>query len=136
LFGGSSDDTLSAGASNDTLDGGAGNDTLNGGAGNDMLTGGTGADTFKASTGHDHITDYSKVVDGDVVDISNLVASATRDNLSVTDDGGKAQLHIYADTGHTSEVGSITFDNISSADAPDLNTLLGTVDVKDGSHTL
>ena len=119
-----------------TITGSTGPDALIGTSGNDILQGSTGADIFTATHGHDHITDYNKVVDGDVVDISNLVASATRANLSVTDDAGKAQLHVYADAGHTTEVGSITFDNISSADAPNLDTLLGAVDVKDGSHNI
>jgi len=73
---------LTGGAGNDALGGGDSINTLSGGVGNDILTGGEDADIFKASAGHDHITDYSKVVDGDVVDISNLVASATRANLS------------------------------------------------------
>ena len=106
---------------------------LDGGVDNDTLIGGTGADTFKASAGHDHITDYNKVVDHDVVDISNLVANASRANLSVSDDGGHAKL-IISDAGV--EKGSITFDNISSADAPNLDTLLGSVDVKDGTHQI
>jgi hypothetical protein len=116
----------------------SGIDSLYGTAGNDTLSGDTGADTFMASQGHDHISDY-KVVDHDVVDISNLLANASRANLSVGADPvtGKAQLHIYSDAVvHTpaTEVGSITFDNISSVDAPNLDTLLGSVDVKDGTH--
>ncbi|MFZ2949580.1 MAG: Ig-like domain-containing protein, partial [Desulfuromonadaceae bacterium] len=125
IIGSAHDDVLTGNNTDNSLDGGAGNDTLIGGA---------GADIFKASAGNDLVSDYNKTLDHDVVDISNLVANATRANLSVTDDAGKAQLHIF-DATHT-EVGSITFDNISSAAAPDLDTLLGSVDVKDGTHNI
>ena len=119
-----------------TITGSSGPDALIGTSANDTLHGGAGSDTFMATHGHDHITDYTNtttpVLEHDTVDISNLVANATRANLSVTNDGGKAQLHI-SDAAHT-EVGSITFDNISSAAAPDLDSLLGAVDVKDGTN--
>jgi hypothetical protein len=130
--------SLTGGAGNDTLQGGTGNDMLHGGAGNDTLTGGAGNDTFMASTGHDHITDYHytpaspTILEHDAVDISSLLANATKGNLAVSNDGGKAQLHIYADTAHTTELGSITFDNIDHTSSMTVESLLSLVDVKDG----
>jgi surface adhesion protein len=134
IMGADGADHLAGSAGKDGLTAGTGNDILDGKAGNDLLSGGAGADTFMASAGHDHITDYNKVLDHDVVDISNLLATATKDNLSVTADSvtGKAQLHIYSDGAHTTEVGSITFDNIDHTSGMTVDSLLSQVEVKDG----
>jgi len=98
---------------NDDLTGNNLANIIDGGAGDDTMTGGAGADTFKVGEGNDTILDYNKD-QGDLIDISNLVDIATqRANLDVTANGaGKAVLHIYADAGHTSEIGSVTFDTI------------------------
>ncbi len=133
LTGGAGNDTLHGGAGNDTLTGGAGNDILSGGLGNDILTGGTGADTFKASGGNEHITDYNKA-EGDVVDLSELLSGATRSNLSVeaSDDGlNHAKLTIQDSGG--AELGSVTFDTVDHTAGMSVDSLLGHIDVEDGS---
>lgn len=114
--------------------GGTGNDTLTGGIGNDSLSGGAGADIFKATAGNDHITDYNKLLDGDMLDISGLLANATRSNLSVTNDGTD-HVRLTVSDG-AAEKGGVTFDNISYETGMSIDTLLGYIDVKDGSHTL
>ena len=119
------------------ITGGSGSDALLGGAGDDTLTGGLGADTFKVGEGHDTIMDYSKA-EGDVVDISHVLDSAEGDHsrLGVIDNAGKAELVIYNDAAHTTEIGSVTFDTINFSDltsGDELNSLLGQVDV---DHTV
>ena len=111
---------------------------ITGSTGNDTLTGGAGADTFKASAGHDTITDY---VEGeDVIDFGNLLSTkVTNDNLSITNDGGKAQLHIYADPvihNATTEVGSVTFSDHSYSSSDTANSLLGEIHDTTGKHSV
>jgi Ca2+-binding RTX toxin-like protein len=65
-----------------SLSGGNGNDTLEGGMGADTLTGGGGTDTFlfKAASMDgtiDAITDFSKALGGDVIDIHDLLTGYT-----------------------------------------------------------
>ncbi|MDD2581616.1 MAG: retention module-containing protein [Desulfuromonadaceae bacterium] len=128
---------LIGGSGNDTLTGGSGNDLLSGGTGNDTLIGGKGADTFMASSGTDHIVDYNKVLDHDVVDISSLVANATKSNLSVSEsnDGLHHATMNILDAGGAVK-GSVTFDNIDYSPGMSIDTLLGSVDVKDTTHHL
>jgi len=117
----------------------SGNETLTGTAGNDTLTGNGGHDVFVATKGADHITDFivkgaPGSTSGDTLDISTLLANATRDNLVVGADGAHAKITIVDSTPSHTVLGSVTFDNISSASAPSLDSLLGQVDVKDSTH--
>jgi hypothetical protein len=120
---------------NDELVGGDGNDILWGNQGNDTMTGGAGADTFKITEGEDTITDYNQS-DGDVVDISHVLDSDLGDYLAVSENlDGTAKLSIY-DSGDI-EKASVSFDNINYdtdlTPGDELNSLLGQVDVDDGS---
>ncbi|MFV0436505.1 MAG: immunoglobulin-like domain-containing protein, partial [Desulfopila sp.] len=125
---------LTGDGNDNTLVGGSGDDTFDGGAGGDTLTGGAGSDTFMASGGDDRITDYNRG-EGDVVDISNLLSDATRDNLTVSSDDGAAKLVIH-DNGGT-ELGSVTFETIDNSDnSMSLDSLLNQVEVKDSHGTL
>jgi Ca2+-binding RTX toxin-like protein len=68
--------TLTGTASNDTLTGTSGDDLLQGLGGNDILTGGGGADHFAYSSigdGLDSIVDFTRGVDGDALDISDVL---------------------------------------------------------------
>ncbi|HWV16412.1 MAG TPA: Ig-like domain-containing protein, partial [Cellvibrio sp.] len=91
LEGGSDNDTLIGGAGNDNLQGGSGTDLLDGGAGNDQLTGGAGVDTFvwhladKGSTANhatDTISDFTTGVNGDKLDIKDLLQYENSGNLT------------------------------------------------------
>ncbi len=143
LTGTSSDDVLSGGTGDNLISGGEGNDILIGNSGDDTLTGGSGADTFKTGQGNDTIIDYSKLIDGDKVDITAVLNSPEADHSNLGfhtttgDSSGKAVLDVYTDNTHTSLVGSVTFDNITGIDPSDptaaLNALLSQVDV---DHTI
>ncbi len=125
---------LTGDSGSNMLIGGSGADTLDGGLGSDTLTGGRGIDTFKASAGNDVVTDYNKG-EGDVVDISNLLADADRDHrLSVDADNGHARLTIQNDAGGA--LGSITFETIDNNGGMDIDGLLNQIDVKDSHGTL
>jgi Ca2+-binding RTX toxin-like protein len=71
--------SLFGGGGNDTLTGGGTSDLLRGGSGNDRLTGGAGGDTFDYNlltdrgTVGDTITDFTKGVGADVLDVSDLL---------------------------------------------------------------
>lgn len=85
LYGLEGDDTLSGDAGDDHLYGGLGDDVLEGGAGLNKLYGGQGADAFKFDDGTsldapDYIYDYNEA-EGDVIDISDLLAGAGFDAL-------------------------------------------------------
>ena len=130
LNGNGGSDYLSGGAGNDTLDGGAGNDILDGGAGDDTMTGGDGTDIFRAGEGHDTIIDYDQSED-DLIDFTNI---AGIDHYGVRDDGGDAELVLYGDAAETTELGSVTFDNIDYGDltvGDELNSLLDDIDIDD-----
>jgi VCBS repeat-containing protein len=135
LDGGADDDLLDGGSGDDTLTGDTGDDTLIGGSGDDTMTGGSGADTFKAAEGHDHITDYDKTTDGDVVDISRMYDESAGDTYDVSENGGKVKLSVFNSDGI--EKGSVTFDNIDfGSDLGEVDTLaelIGSVDVDDGT---
>jgi Ca2+-binding RTX toxin-like protein len=91
VYGGGGDDRLEGGAGNDLLTGGAGNDVifgdtgddrLIGGSGNDSLIGGDGIDIFALESGDegivgvpavDTIADFTLGVDGDVLDLSDML---------------------------------------------------------------
>jgi Ca2+-binding RTX toxin-like protein len=91
VYGGSGDDRLEGGAGNDLLTGGAGNDVifgdtgndrLIGGSGDDSLIGGDGIDIFALESGDegivgvpavDTIADFTLGVDGDVLDLSDML---------------------------------------------------------------
>ena len=140
LTGDGSDNILLGKAGVDTLEGGAGDDTLTGGAGDYTLTGGADADTFVVGEGDDTITDYNESQD-DVVDISDVIDYDANDYLGVlknTDDD-TARLVIFEEGG--AEKGSVSFDTIdfdddldhSSSPDSELSSLLGQVDVEDGT---
>jgi Ca2+-binding RTX toxin-like protein len=128
------EDDLDGGDGADTLSGGPGDDTLTGGAGDDTLTGGSGADTFVTGEGDDIITFYSQA-EGDVVDISGVFDDGAGDYLDVSENAdGTVKLSIF-DSGHV-EKGSVSFESIDYADletGDELNSLLGQVDVDDGT---
>ncbi|MEL6967608.1 MAG: VCBS domain-containing protein, partial [Pseudomonadota bacterium] len=77
LNGGAGDDFISSEGGNDVINGGDGDDIISGGGGNDSITGGDGADVFvffsAGLTGDTDILDYD-VLEGDVLDLSNLLA--------------------------------------------------------------
>lgn len=93
VTGGAGNDTITTGTGNDIIVGGDGNDTINagdgantinGGAGIDTMTGGTGVDTyvFGAVTDSqgvtvDVITNFTGLVDGDVLDFSAITAAGS-----------------------------------------------------------
>jgi Ca2+-binding RTX toxin-like protein len=82
LEGGDGDDLLNGGAGNDVLFGGDGVDRLIGGSGDDSLIGGGGIDIFALESGDegtvgsaavDTISDFAVGVDGDVLDLSDML---------------------------------------------------------------
>jgi Ca2+-binding RTX toxin-like protein len=97
LVGGEGNDTLNGNEDDDSLVGDSGKDFLNGNIGNDWLLGGLGPDTLTGGGGFDRfvyhslneslpgflsrdiITDFNRVLAGDVIDVSaidaNLVAA-------------------------------------------------------------
>ncbi|MBX2833509.1 MAG: type I secretion C-terminal target domain-containing protein, partial [Micavibrio sp.] len=89
LRGGDDNDVLYGGIHGDDLYGGAGTDHLHGDAGNDDLWGGAGADTFFLTVAddtfgsQDRVYDFS-LVDGDMIDLSDLLSDIGYDPLSDT----------------------------------------------------
>ncbi|WP_211263092.1 VWA domain-containing protein [Vibrio nereis] len=81
-----SGDIVDGGAGDDVLYGQGGSDTLIGGVGNDILTGGEDADIFTWLDGDlDGSTDSIKgfdVAEGDKIDLSDLFADATADDVT------------------------------------------------------
>lgn len=86
LFGDAGDDDMSGGDDNDNLYGGAGSDIIDGGAGLDLLLGGSGRDVLTGGADQDQfiftslsdsrnganrdvITDFSQVVDHDLINL-------------------------------------------------------------------
>ena len=92
------------------------NDVIYGGAGNDTIYGGSGADTFVISENSNNlIKDYS-LVNGDVLDISDVIRPG--DSLVIEADAdGKLRLSIREDDGAGAEKASVTFGNINYADS-------------------
>ena len=87
LHGGDGDDTLTGGAGDDRLHGGDGDDTLTGGAGDDILNGGNGRDRYYYGAvdldgSLDKILSFKTGVRGDILDLSEALQGATRNNLS------------------------------------------------------
>jgi VCBS repeat-containing protein len=135
LDGGDDADALFGGSGDDTLVGGAGEDLLVGGSGDDTLTGGDDADTFEPGVGNDTITDYDKG-EGDLVDISDLFDEGAGDYLAVSENAdGSARLTVFS--GNDAEKGSVSFADIDYdvdlTPGDELNSLLGQVDVDDGT---
>jgi Ca2+-binding RTX toxin-like protein len=115
LRGGEDDDLLFGGADDDFLTGDAGNDTLEGGSGNDLLSGGIGSDTFVfySGFGDDTINDFDIAED-------SLVIGATNTFTSLTYDSGTSTL-----VGTVAGEGTVTFENISAADALAIDAAYG-----------
>ena len=106
---------------------------------NNTITGTPSSDVMVVGPGNEHISNYQNVFGGehDVVDISNLVANATRDNLAVGNDGaGHAKLTIMDSTAAHNTIANVTFDNLSSAQNTNLDSLLGHVEIHDKTHTV
>ncbi|MBU5615433.1 hypothetical protein, partial [Geomonas azotofigens] len=97
-----------------------GSDVMIGTSGHDIFSTGAGHDTIMATHGNDHVTDFD--VNNDTLDISSLVANATNTPERGDDGAGHLKLTIY-DNAHT-EVGTVTFNNISSTDTASIDTLL------------
>ncbi|WP_206667167.1 beta strand repeat-containing protein [Aeromonas media] len=125
LTGDSSANILSGLAGNDTLIGGGGDDLLIGGTGSDTLTGSAGKDTFKWQAGDaggtDTIMDFTTGVNGDVLDLSELLSgehanAASLDqylNFASGPGVNKSTLTIDLDgSGSGSSTHSIFFDNV------------------------
>ena len=107
---------LDGGSGNDIIIGGGGDDFIKGGLGDDIMIGGSGADTFafdwSAEEGNNHILDYNKA-EGDVIMLQDLASDNDGAlNVTILDDNGNLQLTFESGT-------TITFDNISYADALD-----------------
>jgi len=107
LIGNNGADTLNGGGGNDALSGGAGVDSLRGGLGNDTLTGGAGSDVFVwqltdrgagtgASATVDTITDFSNILNGDKLDLRDLLQGETYTSASLDD-----YLHFTSTGGNT-----------------------------------
>ena len=84
-------DTLNGTSAIDLIFAGSGDDVINAGAGNDIITAGFGADSMiydllssvgNGGNGLDTWTDYSKA-EGDVIDISALLAGQTVDSSNI-----------------------------------------------------
>ncbi|MGL4446853.1 MAG: VCBS domain-containing protein, partial [Shewanella sp.] len=110
-------DVLDGGSGNDILYGQKGNDTLMGGLGNDILTGGSDSDRFiwrlaDLDGSVDKITDFSLGQNGDVLDISDLLAPANPtlgeiDSLLTFDKSAKA-LTIDLEPATADKINSVT----------------------------
>ncbi|MEA2789694.1 MAG: hypothetical protein QOG73_2100, partial [Acetobacteraceae bacterium] len=116
---------ITGGAGADTLSGGIGNDTLIGNVGNDNLTGGTGDDnfTFNAKAfGADIITDFRKVGDLDLIDVSGLGIKLGDFNsigkLSVAVVGGSSVITVL---GGGANGGTITLSGFNKVVAADFH---------------
>jgi Ca2+-binding RTX toxin-like protein len=152
LKGDAGTDTLFGGAGADSLDGGAGNDTLTGGKGDDTLTGGdaagVGTDVFVweladegtiGAPAIDTITDFDNSVNGDILDLSDLLVGedvgSLESYLHFESNGTDTTLFIDASGISTGGVGDTVEDNnvqtillegvnLTGADADIINTLL------------
>lgn len=123
LIGKDGNDILIADAGNDDIHGGSGDDVLYGGAGDDVVFGGIGSDIFVFEIGttsgfNDIIGDFS-TVDGDALDISDLLTGydpltqAITDFVQITDNGTHSYLSIDADGGADNFVQIAQLNNIT-----------------------
>ena len=125
-------DTLSGGNGDDTIHGNGGDDTINGGLGQDTLYGETGADTFifeaaSAFAQTDTVMDFS-VVEGDILDISDLITAGTvnagnvTDYIQFTDSGADTivAVDVNGAAGGVNFQTIATFDGIAGLDEVDL----------------
>jgi Ca2+-binding RTX toxin-like protein len=143
-------DTLFGGTGNDTLDGGANDDILTGGKGDDTLTGGdaagVGTDVFVweladegtiGAPAIDTITDFDNSVNGDILDLSDLLVGedvgSLENYLHFESDGTHTTLFIDVDGGSTGGLDVKNNDeqqiilegvNLTGTDAEIINTLL------------
>jgi len=120
ITGGAGNDVLVGAAGNDQLAGAGGNDTLRGGAGADRLTGGTGVDTFDynaISEGLDTITDFTRGVGGDRLDIHDVLvgfgAGSNIANFVRFSSGASTTISVNADGVGTDFVALATLSNVA-----------------------
>ncbi len=141
FYGHEGNDILDGGDGEDFILAGTGDDTLNGGLGYDRLYGNAGADTFmftdysQYTSIYDRVHDFSEI-DGDVLDISDLISSydSATENLSdyVFVHHNTARSYIYIDNDGTGTNSSMEYairmDGVFWDDA-DMTTLItnGTV---------
>ena len=122
---------LDGGAGSDVLRGEGGNDTLIGGAGADTLTGGAGSDRFDYNSiaeGLDTITDFTRGVGGDRLDISDVLVGYTAAPSDINSfvrlsGGASTTVSVNADGVGTDFVALATLQNVAMS-AGLLNELL------------
>ena len=127
------EDVLFGLGGDDILDGGADNDRLIGGAGDDQMTGGSGRDEFlwiredydAASLEQDSITDFELGLNGDVLNIGDLLPEGVNQAEDLT-----AYLSFSSDAGDGHAILTIDRDGTGS-EAPGLSIDLMNVSYND-----
>ncbi|WP_245542282.1 calcium-binding protein [Psychromonas hadalis] len=130
ILGGSELKVLVGSDGNDLINGESGDDRIIGGLGEDILIGGDGVDTFvwlEGDTGIDHVKDFNFAeVNGDVLDLSDLLNLSAGDNLdNLLDFRGEGEdtiITVHADGGTQ----TIVLDgvNLGSDDVTIINDML------------
>ena len=103
LLGSNADEVLLGDIGDDVIDGGAGNDLIAGESGHNTLTGGAGSDRFALGGEDDTITDFTTGLQGDVLDIKDLLSgyspasSILSDFVQLSHSGGNTIVSVDRD---------------------------------------
>ena len=133
VFGDAGNDDVHGGKGNDTVDGGAGDDQVFGEVGDDVVIGGPGLDTLSGGPGSDRflytnltdgldtITDFTKGLGGDALDIRTVLVgyqpgtSNIRDFVQLTESAGNTTVSVDANgpTGGSSFVNMAVLQGVT-----------------------